>query len=94
MNTPQTWSDSSIHEKIRIMNAELEYNYLGDFSATPPWHSRSMSCDNCRVSWTGCWDNFQCPNCGMGDLPGFGEKPMTISELKAMLQESLPPIEL
>lgn len=47
------------------------YKYLGDFSATPPWHSRSMSCDDCRVSWTGCWDNFQCPKCGKGDLPEY-----------------------
>jgi hypothetical protein len=65
------------------------YEYLGDFSATPPWHSRAMSCDDCRVSWTGCWDNFQCPKCGMGDLPGFGGEPMTLSELKAMHEESL-----
>jgi len=50
---------------------EQEYKYLGDFSATPPWHSRSMSCDTCKVSWTGCWDNFQCPHCGMGELPNY-----------------------
>ncbi len=67
------------------------YEYLGDFSSTPPWHSRAMSCDDCRVSWTGCWDNFQCPKCGMGDLPGFDGQPMTLSELKAMHEESLPP---
>lgn len=45
------------------------YEYLGDFSATPPTHSRAMSCHKCRVSWTGCWDNFQCPKCGEGELP-------------------------
>ena len=49
--------------------SEQEYKYLGDFSATPPWHSRSMQCDICEVSWTGCWDNFQCPKCGQGELP-------------------------
>lgn len=45
-----------------------DYTDLGDFSATPPWHSRRMSCDACRVTWLGCWDNFQCPKCGMGEL--------------------------
>lgn len=45
------------------------YEYLGDLSATPPWFSVGMSCDKCKVSWTGCWDNFQCPKCGEGDLP-------------------------
>lgn len=43
--------------------------YLGDFSATPIWHSRYMECQTCRVSWHGCWDNFQCPKCGEGELP-------------------------
>ncbi len=43
--------------------------YLGDFSATPPWFSVYMVCDKCNVSWTGCWDNFQCPQCGEGELP-------------------------
>ena len=45
------------------------YKYLGNFSATPPWHDVAMSCDDCKVSWTGCWDNFQCPKCGKGELP-------------------------
>lgn len=45
------------------------YEYLGDFSATPPWHGQFMCCHDCQVSWTGCWDNFQCPQCGKGDLP-------------------------
>jgi hypothetical protein len=65
------------------------YEYLGDFSATPPWHSRSMACDDCRVSWTGCWDNYQCPKCGMGDLPSFGGELITLAELKSMHKESL-----
>ena len=47
----------------------MSYKYLGDFSATPPQYSRSMSCDDCMVSWTGCWDNFMCPKCGEGELP-------------------------
>lgn len=43
--------------------------YLGNFSAAPPWHSVLMTCDACDVSWTGCWDNFECPRCGSGELP-------------------------
>jgi hypothetical protein len=53
-----------------------DYEYLGNFSATPPWHSVSMSCDRCRVSWTGCWDNFQCPKCGEGELPSANADPL------------------
>ena len=45
------------------------YRYLGNYSAVDPAYSRGMSCDDCRVSWTGCWDNFQCPICGRGELP-------------------------
>jgi hypothetical protein len=63
---------------------ESTYEYLGDLSATPPWHSRSMACHNCRVSWTGCWDNFQCPKCGMGELPGYEGSVMTVDEMKEM----------
>lgn len=46
-----------------------EYIYLGNFSAVDPVYSRAMRCDDCQVSWTGCWDNFQCPKCGKGELP-------------------------
>lgn len=46
-----------------------EYRYLGNFSATPPWYDTGMVCHDCKVSWTGCWDNFQCPLCGQGELP-------------------------
>lgn len=46
-----------------------EYKYLGDFSAVPPEHSRAMMCHKCEVRWTGCYDNFQCPKCGGGELP-------------------------
>ncbi len=49
-----------------------EYKYLGNFSAVDPVYSRHMECDKCRVSWTGCWDNFQCPKCGEGELPKSG----------------------
>lgn len=63
-----------------------EYKYLGNFSAAPPWHSVSMSCDECRVSWTGCWDNFECPKCGRGELPsyrGFGKFDRREAEMDA-----------
>lgn len=43
------------------------YKYLGDFSATPPWHSITLSCDDCRVTWTGCFDANQCPKCGSSE---------------------------
>ena len=46
-----------------------EYTYVGNFSAVDPAYSRAMACDECEVSWTGCWDNFQCPKCGEGELP-------------------------
>jgi hypothetical protein len=46
-----------------------KYQYLGDYSATPPQYSRYMNCDSCKVSWTGCWDNFMCPKCSKGELP-------------------------
>lgn len=48
---------------------EEPYRYLGNFSAVDPAYSRGMECHNCCVSWTGCWDNFQCPICGEGELP-------------------------
>lgn len=46
-----------------------QFKHLGDFSAAPTAHSRLMFCYNCRVSWLGCWDNFQCPICYEGDPP-------------------------
>jgi hypothetical protein len=46
-----------------------EYKHLGNLSATPPWHTREMDCHDCKVSWGGCWDNFQCPECGEGEIP-------------------------
>lgn len=49
----------------------MTYDYLGDFSSAPPEHSRSMSCHDCKVSWTGCLDNFQCPKCGNGEIPSY-----------------------
>lgn len=45
-----------------------KYKYLGNFSAVDPAYSRGMSCHDCKVDWTGCWDNFMCPICGQGEL--------------------------
>lgn len=46
-----------------------EYQYLGNLAACEPWAAVGMSCDKCKVDWTGCWDNYQCPKCGEGELP-------------------------
>lgn len=43
--------------------------YLGNFAACEPWAAVGMQCDDCDVSWTGCWDNFECPICRKGELP-------------------------
>lgn len=48
---------------------EKPYEYIGDYSAAPPWHSRLIHCHDCMISFTGCWDNFQCPKCGKGETP-------------------------
>lgn len=48
--------------------------YLGNFAACEPWAAVGMQCDDCDVSWTGCWDNFQCPKCGKGELPFYGDR--------------------
>jgi hypothetical protein len=45
--------------------------YVGNFSAVDPAYSRHMACHKCKVEWTGCWDNFQCPECGDGELPSM-----------------------
>ena len=50
----------------------MEYEYLGNFSAVDPVYSRHMECHDCKVCWTGCWDNFQCPKCQEGELPSNG----------------------
>ncbi len=53
--------------------SDSDYEYLGNFAACEPWAAQGMSCDDCKVSWTGCWDNFQCPKCGNGELPSVGD---------------------
>jgi len=41
----------------------------GDLSAVEPPYRVSMACERCKTKWYGCWDNFQCPECGEGELP-------------------------
>jgi predicted RNA-binding Zn-ribbon protein involved in translation (DUF1610 family) len=65
----------------RLVVTLREYRYLGDFAACEMWAARHMTCDACRVAWTGCWDNFMCPECGEGELPSCEPAGMTLGEL-------------
>ena len=58
----------------RKIDALNEYEHLGNLSAVDPWHRRFMQCHDCQVSWDGCWDNFQCPRCGNGELPSYAKE--------------------
>lgn len=40
------------------------YENLGDLNAAPPERSIFLYCDKCRVKWTGCQDQSECPRCG------------------------------
>jgi hypothetical protein len=42
---------------------------FGDLSAVEPVYQRRMWCAACKVTWLGCWDNFECPECHEGVLP-------------------------
>jgi hypothetical protein len=55
--------------KLRYRVCEDGFKHYGDLSAVDPPYRRSMECDACRTRWMGCWDNFQCPECGKGELP-------------------------
>jgi hypothetical protein len=81
----KTWENGKCHcfpthIPVEVIDSTGDYKYLGDFSATPPQYSRGMFCDDCKVRWTGCWDNFQCPQCGQGELPS--SDPNDYSSLK------------
>jgi len=61
----------------------IEYKYIGNFSAADPAYSRGFSCHDCKVDYTGCWDNFMCPICGKGELPYHPETlELSLRELK------------
>lgn len=57
------------------------YKYLGNFAACEPWAARGMFCDKCAVSWVGCRDNFQCPQCGEGELPSHNQTLGTVGRV-------------
>lgn len=71
------WPSMAGRERITIIEfkhkatpeMDNEYKFVGNFSAVDPAYSRDMRCDKCKVRWIGCWDNFQCPKCGEGELP-------------------------
>jgi hypothetical protein len=58
----------SIGNAFRVDPIDLYKDY-GDLSAVDQPYRRRMSCEKCRTKWYGCWDSFQCPECGDGDLP-------------------------
>lgn len=47
------------------------YKNYGYLAAVDPQYSIFMKCENCKTKWTGCWDEFQCPECEDGELPSF-----------------------
>lgn len=51
------------------MKSKDRPRFLGDLSAVDPVYARLMVCQPCNVSWRGCWDAFECPECGQGELP-------------------------
>lgn len=57
-----------------------QYKHLGNFSAVDPAYSVYMTCDDCQVAWEGCWDNFECPQCGKGELPWLNEVDSILKE--------------
>ena len=63
-------STPTAEAKSKYELENVKYRYLGNFSAVDPAYSRGMSCSDCKVEWIGCWDNFMCPECGEGELPG------------------------
>ena len=54
--------------------------YLGNFAACEPWTAVYMQCDDCDVSWVGCWDNFECPICRKGELPSATDHRIVLCE--------------
>lgn len=56
---------------LRFKIREDGYKDYGDLSAVEPPYRRSMQCEHCKTCWYGCWDNFQCPECGAADEQGF-----------------------
>lgn len=57
----------------------------GDLSAVATVHRVAMSCDRCKTRWYGCWDNFQCPECGEGELPWCDAEPRAAASAPKLL---------
>jgi hypothetical protein len=57
--------------RIDPIDGYKDYGYL---AAVDPPYVRRMQCDKCHTKWRGCWDNFQCPECGEGELPTTPEE--------------------
>ena len=53
------------------MTERTDYKHLGNFAVFEPWAAVHMQCDDCRVSWVGRWENFECPRCGKFELPFY-----------------------
>lgn len=53
----------------QLLCKRLAYTHYGDLSAVGPKYSVFLYCDNCKVSWDGCCEVFQCPECGQGKPP-------------------------
>lgn len=51
------------------MTSRIDYKKIDTGIGADPIHKVEMYCDNCKVRWDGCWDNFSCPICGNGDPP-------------------------
>jgi hypothetical protein len=57
----------TLHEELpRDARGYRDYGYL---AAVDPPYAVSMRCDACKTKWLGCLDVFQCPECGLGELP-------------------------
>jgi len=43
------------------MTDDNTYRNLGNLSAVDPAYSKQMYCDNCIVTWIGCWKGYGIP---------------------------------
>jgi hypothetical protein len=44
------------------------HKYLGSMNQMQDSFGRLMNCNNCNVSWVGCWDNHECIYCGYSGI--------------------------
>lgn len=78
--------DGDIYFVLTTRKPVKQYENLGNLSALTQEHSRQMDCHACRVTWLGCWDNFQCPRCGHGELPSY---PSTVANAIKELKDAI-----